>query len=510
MVFGIHEALKQDMSEISARDVLSAARRAIAIRTMEDMGLTEYDISLIQHAEAVDYLGASIKYRIQDLRYDSRGETETAKRLFAEDLAEVRNDRYWLTKQGEKLHHDLLALSSDRKLPKHVMASPAANLPVKVENVEEQMDINLGRDGLMETCSKLVWIMSNRDTIEQFKAQQFVEQFKNSQNEINKIVAAINAPRAPIVLPPVEEDSPLWTEEMQRAQNDLYWMSDGKAFWLNPNGVLADPVPAPEWWSPPKNYQPFEYEPKLSVAERSLLALPIEAVATDLPPGLVKATPEEIARKHREKYAEEHYFDEEVTPKQVALSREYQYFGKLLHADQVFAFRNDREIGNWQEASADTPYTFVARGSQGYGSMLMEYEKQQSKATVLDEIISELDRLNSDPVDEYYDHSDWLEEIQIRTGELQRIGSNTVVPMVMTSANHDLYIINHNDKVRGFPSKVEANKFLARVQKADKLKAEQAAKQLHKQYQTEKKRQTQEELLAAAKRNLAAIRATRK
>lgn len=59
-----------------------------------------------------------------------------------------------------------------------------------------------------------------------------------------QILGRILSRPSPRVIPAVDMPVVRWSEVDQEAQNELYW-DNPTAFWLNPNGPLADPVPRP-------------------------------------------------------------------------------------------------------------------------------------------------------------------------------------------------------------------------------------------------------------------------
>lgn len=287
------------MSHIDAGETVRAVRYQNTWLQMADLGLSDYQIDLIQNAEGV--AGAwpdNVRsYVIRAHLYDPRGEVESMKNMKRLNIVSVREDgRYWLTGKGELYRKALVENLPEVKAPK-------INLPVVVE---DQMDINLGRDGLMVTASKFWYVWTHRDEIRAARDKKWLEGFQNGQKEIDEAITKILEPREPIVLKPEPKVNPYWSEAQQRKNNDLYWMTPD-AFWLNPRGILAEPTPAPDWWTVPENYQPKVYIPLSTdeLVDQSLLPPPtVGPQGVTGFPGIRQATAEEIAAKHRQKSAD--------------------------------------------------------------------------------------------------------------------------------------------------------------------------------------------------------------
>ncbi len=290
------------MTKTKTSEVVKSVHYANARLRLEKLGVTDFQIWLIEEAEERHFEGSPAKgYRIQSEIYDPRGELEWAKHLQRAGIVERIGDRYWLTRDGESFRENLLI---------HKPGREPANLPA-VASFEEQMDVDLFRDGLLKTVGKIYWFWANHDLVKERRMQEWLREFQDGQKEIDEAIAAILAPRDPIIVQPKQEPNPYWTEEHQRKQNDDYWATGGAAFWFNPRGILAEPTPAPDWWEMPE-YKPKVVIPKLTddVVEKSLLPPPAtgpkgEQGPPGLPEGLRHATEEEIAEKRREKALDE-------------------------------------------------------------------------------------------------------------------------------------------------------------------------------------------------------------
>lgn len=286
------------MSEIDAEEVVKSVRYQNVRIKLEKMGITDYQTWLLETAREAqfDNRASGKGYKIQDHEYDGH-HLNWAKTMMKVNLVDVNGSSYWLTSKGLKFREELLA---NKTAPQGRMTGKYD--VVKRDDFDEKMDVDLFRDGLLATAGKIYWFWTNRDLIKERQMQAWLKEFQEGQAEIDKAIAAILAPRETPIVPHVQQENPYWSEEMQRKQNDLYWMTDGIAFWLNPRGLLADPTPAPDWWSPPLDYQPKVTLPDFTdkILEASLLPPPTDA----LPAGMVKASDEEIRTKQEEKARE--------------------------------------------------------------------------------------------------------------------------------------------------------------------------------------------------------------
>lgn len=164
---------------------------------------------------------------------------------------EKGSPRWWLTEKGLKLFYELRNFYPTANEVK-------ASLPAVFQH---HQDINLGRDGLMITASKIWWIIANREAIRQQRLEAQLNDYAANQEAIEKNLVLIQTSEQRVARQLEAEGPPavsnnFWTVEQQREMNDHYWMSEGKAFFLNPNGPLAEALPAPEWWTKPENYMP--------------------------------------------------------------------------------------------------------------------------------------------------------------------------------------------------------------------------------------------------------------
>jgi len=243
-------------------DILANELQAIAYSDARErltrLGVTDYDIWLIEMAEEIIYPKTS-RYRIRDHEYEPRGEVKCMKRLC--DLGITKrcsvSHRYWLTRDGESFRANLLIHRPKEKDPE----------------VQDRTNVKLSRDGLALTLGKLWYIWKHRREFQAKRHQAWLEEFSQNQEAIDQAVREILLLNSKVyIAPPPKKVSGWWTEEMQRQQNDLYWMTPG-AFWLNPHGALAEPTPAPDWWKAPA-YTPKVQIPNLvdDVVENSLKA----------------------------------------------------------------------------------------------------------------------------------------------------------------------------------------------------------------------------------------------
>lgn len=307
-MFGIADAMKRDLAAIDQK----AARKSL-----RSAGLTDYQINMLAEAVRSNFMAKNQNSRnavwIPKMRLasewqfsgDMKQEMECIRNLEKRGFIFVspENDSYWwLTKKGFSA---VVSLRGDKEPTK------TANLPA-VQNqapIEEKLDISLNRDGLMLTASKLIWGLFNQDKVKDFRFKQMVDSVQAGQEQLEQAVHLIATAEQRVARQLAEQGPPkvsqsAWTEEQQRYQNDMYWLTGQSCFWLNPAGLLADPTPAPEWWTPPVYHSAtqarIEQDRQDDVVARSLLAPP-----SDVPAGFRKATQEEIEEKNRHKVLDE-------------------------------------------------------------------------------------------------------------------------------------------------------------------------------------------------------------
>lgn len=307
-MFGIADAMKRDLAAMDQKSTHKALRND---------GLTSYQINMLAEAVRSNFMTKNQNTRnaiwIPKMRLtsewqfsgDMKQEMECIRNLEKRGFIFVspENDNYWwLTKKG---------FNATISLRGGVEPTENTNLPA-VQNqapIEEKLDISLNRDGLMLTASKLIWGWFNQDKVKDFRFKQMVDSVQVGQEQLEQAVHLIATAEQRVARQLAEQGPPkitqtAWTEEQQRHQNDMYWLTGQSCFWLNPAGLLADPTPAPEWWTPPAYHSAtqarIEQDRQDDVVARSLLAPP-----SDVPAGFRKATKEEIEEKNRHKVLDE-------------------------------------------------------------------------------------------------------------------------------------------------------------------------------------------------------------
>lgn len=502
-MFNVAGKLEAELSEINAREVVNAVHYNNAVARLKKLRCTDYQIHLLESAVFCHYGhdidGKSIMKLALTVEKDAHWPNhhiEAIKHLMGLgyiDDQEGKSRLYWLTRDGQS-HHDALKAYS-----------PAITKQEVVERkIEDNLDVNLGRDGLLTTASKLWWVWTNGDKIKQFRWEQWIKEFQEGQEEIDKAVAAILAPRDPIILPPQTRENPYWSEEAQRKQNDLYWMSGGVAFWLNPRGLLADPTPAPEWWTPPVDYQPLVQlpNPDDDIVERSLMAPE---------PKFVQASPEEVAAKYRRKELE---YEAELKMEEAMMERvkhEPEWLCGEANWNQpgqrIWGFDTQEEVNRWigSRKKQRKGYTVARKGSISYTELLECFfgpqganvswvlRRDVNKAeTVLDEILAELEAM-----DDHYDYQDWHEEYQIRKADNQRRANfRKGEPMRVDRARGDhFFMVEFNNEVRGFTDKAEADEWIRIHKEEQRIRiAQLEAEKMSKAARTAPKREAKEEV----------------
>lgn len=322
-----------------------------AIKLLEEKGLSEWAIQVLMDYEEIrDPVGYVLTKRRCEYWPDDH--TNDIKSLMAHNLiaCDSRNNDlyYWMAPKGITLVHTLKSLY--RKEPDTL---PTKCVPVDPEKFNT--DLNLGRDGLLLTASKLFWCFTNRKVIRQRQLESWLIEFQESQGEIDQAIIKILTPRDIEILEHKPVVNPYWNEAMQREQNDNYWMIPS-AFWLNPRGIDAEPTPAPDWWTAPK------YEPKVKIA--SNIDSIVEASLLPPPPEFVPTNPEVVVEKHRKK-ADDECIDEllyelEQINRKIALERRREYresFKKNSYSEPTKEYSNAndilRRIREKQEFAAD-------------------------------------------------------------------------------------------------------------------------------------------------------------
>ena len=410
-------------------DDIRGCRWPKAMKRLDQRGITEYMAMLIADAVKVNEGLVIADFEVEE---NEIGAIQTLRNF---DLIMPAGNHYWLTSEGTDLWQNLRAARPSKPIAieDRILTDEAKHEAPS----EDKLDINWGRDGLLSTTSKLMWGWFNPDELAALRmaksAREYVEGHQQIEEAIQMIASSEQRVARRLIEQPIEINKPneWWTEEMQRAQNDKYWASNGVAFWLNPLGLLADPTPAPEWWSPPKE------EPKLitvhkTVEELSLLAppkAPIDEVLETLEKmGEVRAEKDRIYYKNmlqKDITRGVSLVDNDaVTQAQIDLAARYIGFGRC--DGRVYAFEHDREVEVWLQATKGMGHTYAARGTLTYGPLLREYEEQQNE---------ELDEDNG------------------------------------------FVILHFGDKVQGFPSRKAANLYIAAQKKAERDRVRQLEKE---------------------------------
>jgi hypothetical protein len=485
-LFGVADSLKRELDTIRPlHELIRGLRWDKAVKALEGRGMTQYQIHLILDSR-MTRLNNDHRTR-QELNYEGDShwpnhEIEAIKNLRHKlKLIDIDGGgTYWLTENGMKLLEQLRACKgAGEKLVALKLASPAYNMR---PTVEEKLDINLGRDGLMTTVSKLVWTWTNGDTIKSYKMAKFVEEFRKGEEEIDNALQMILSSEQRVSRMLIEQGPPaplksFWTEEMQRAQNDLYWMSGGTAFWLNPMGATADPTPAPEWWSPPADYQPkimaqLQRIQDEDVVGKSLLAPPTKGLQG--PPGGNR-------------------------PEWLALFKDTGVVYGLHTQQEVDSFIGARKYSN-------QGYTVARRDSSAYEELYTAYVTQgeivpalpeevgrkyieKTKEMILDEILAELE--------EFSNSADDYETYQQKKGVPAPRSKPKVGVKCRRSPSQqgDFFMVEHGNTVRGFPTKEEAEQWLYEQRLESQRKATEAQiKKEHEQRELEHRKTMVQEM----------------
>lgn len=423
-------------------------------RELRKKGITDYQIDMIRTSEPrklynIDGTWQN-KYCLGDQfrpEKDYDHEIEAVKNLHKRGYiwTDRRQDYWFLTKTGINTRNDLEYHNPTEETLPVVKPQNVA----RDHMVDEQTNINLGRDGLMTTCSKLWWVWNNKDAVEDKRRKEFLEEFQRGQDQIDECLQMIATSEQRVARKLIEQGPPpapksIWTEEQQRAQNDLYWLGGGVAFWLNPKGLLANATPAPEWWSPPVDYKSLTARHLEERKEDDVVALSLLA-----PPS---------KEEKKANYPE--------------------WLGKHDRTGVVYGLNTQAEVDAFIGARRfeGVGYTvskyYGVHSGPSYYELYDIYVKQgmlvpalpediqakhddKAREAMLDELLDELTKLGDADKDSYdvWDKSvtrDKRGNTKIRTG----IRKNTVNP----AAN--LFIVEFDNVVRGFDSKLEADTWL--------------------------------------------------
>jgi hypothetical protein len=267
MIFGGAEAVRRDIREnrMSPADLIRGRKWEGALKVLDERhGLSEWQVDLIRTAESAKLIsskngkwinGFKLYKDVDPLWPDAH--TNDIVTLLQKKLVFIfENQYYLLTEQGVELRNNLQACYVVQKSKNLATVMPNS----EKEIVDYYTDVDLSRDGLITTLGKMWWVAVNRQMVKDVRLQDQITEYQKNQGEMEKKLQLIQTSEQRVARE-LEEQGPLkitnslWTVEQQRQQNDLYWMNP-EAFFLNPNGPLAEPLPAPEWWSPPVNYQP--------------------------------------------------------------------------------------------------------------------------------------------------------------------------------------------------------------------------------------------------------------
>lgn len=273
MIFGMIDAVKKDLkSQSPLHELIRGMNWKQAFKELEERGLTEYQIHLIlesQPRKLIRSTGAKYEW-VLSTKQDDKWliDTEAVRNLRKLGLVDVTGGgSYILTETGSLFRETLLVIYVRGK---------------DINSVDFNMDINLSRDGLLATCGKILWLLKNRSAIKEQQTRDFLDHLKTDTKELDQTLDLIATSEQRVARKLVEQGPPIiqsnWTEEKQRAQNDLYWMTDSlSAFWLNPHGLLADPTPAPEWWTPPERYESVVQKHVAQIVENDVVAKSLRA-----------------------------------------------------------------------------------------------------------------------------------------------------------------------------------------------------------------------------------------
>jgi hypothetical protein len=362
---------------------------------LQDLQMSEYAINAFMdqsNNSRGDFLRNHLPCGVWPTRHD-----EMTSRMIYLDLINPQHGLYWYTPLGKKFHNmiqtaQLKQLDSQKN--NLVRASSDAPAPTP-PSLEEQQDISLSRDGLVETCSKLWWLWVNGDTIRQAQQARQLKEFTEGHALVEQACQdiATSEQRVSRKLLEAKPTAPqrTWSEEEQRRLNDMYWMSDKSAFWLNPHGELAEPTPAPDWWSPPQDLRSI-------TAERIALLVDDTVDRSLLPPPQKNDSFEPLAGipsipvRDELKQPDAVGADQESDGSQDLVPTDYQNSLAALHSHFVkVEFRRGTCLyyacTSGEQASQlgqqGVSYKIAARGDQNYGPFLRAYERQVNEATAM-------------------------------------------------------------------------------------------------------------------------------
>lgn len=461
-------------------------------RELRQKGITDYQIDMIRTAvvrQLFNTDGTSApKYCLRDNYKPSEDfdhEIEAIKNLKRHGYlwTDRHKEHWWLTGKGMGVWKDLEYYNTtEATIP--VVHSGSQNTAAQTQMINKQtdnLDVDLNRDGIVKTCSKLWWIWSNKELIEQRAKQKQLDEFTAGHATIEEAVQMIATSEQRVarkLLEQVPEKAPIyWTEAEQRKQNDIYWMSPN-AFWLNPRGALAAPTPAPEWWVEPEDYR--------SMTARRLAAVTDDTVDLSLLPPPVDqvrarqdAVVAQIAAERKQLNADLGMMNlgqlsnedlqtlltignNEPTLHQKALAERYGYFARDNRSNLVYALRTNEEVIQWLKTFENIPHTIAGQGSISYGEMLRLYEQQQQKKSpeeCIDELIAHLESLDGPDTDAY---EQFVETIG-SDGKVKRKRIVTGAPKKnqIVEQQNGFCLVEINNLVRGFETRLEAEVYLA-------------------------------------------------
>jgi hypothetical protein len=250
MVFGMADAVKRDLTSrnVSLHDLIRGLTLAKAKKVLAKRGISEDQINLILNAKEVSLQEGSFTRQWIDTRKMDILSVDIVLDLIKKGLVfqSKPGGEFYLSKDGLTLWDTLRHCNK-----------PSVEIK---KDVAYYLDIDLSRDGLITTCKKIGWLLKNNTEVKAYREQLFLENLAADQKLLDNTLNLIATSEQRVARQLIEQGPTVvarnWTEEQQRAQNDLYWLTDSlSAFWLNPHGMLAEPTPAPDWWSPPLNYQ---------------------------------------------------------------------------------------------------------------------------------------------------------------------------------------------------------------------------------------------------------------
>lgn len=464
MVFGAAEAVKRDLqSRMPLHELIRGMSWKQASKALDERGLTQFQIGMVINS-AQTKLSKTVSAWVLDYTCDPKwpnDDIEAIRNLRKLGLVDITdNSHYVLTAAGRQLREALKVIHDHAK---------------EVTGVNYNTDISLSRDGLMTTCSKIAWVLTNREAIQAHRMEQFLKEFSEGQAKIDKALHGIATAEQRVARQLLEQGPPVidnsyWTEEDQRAQNDVYWMSGGLAFWLNPMGALADPTPAPDWWSPPVNYQ--------SLAQQHIAArLENDVVAKSLLAPPDPAQPEWLCLNKVSSIV--YGMDQQVDVD--------RFIGARKHIGEGFT------VCRKNSPSYDELFEIYKRQGNIVPALAEDIAAkydEKAKEMILDELLAELDAYDDDDCDDFESWNAKHEVAKPKNYDKIRTGSSRKGAIV-TASYGNLFMVEFDGIVRGFNNRLEAETYIGEQrtliqQRAEAQKVAEEKRQRQKQLQMNK------------------------